>query len=93
MTQDQVAKRLEISRSSVAMYESGSREPDFEMLESIADLFNVNMRDLVGEEKEKPFKLEELTPEKAEFIDLIQKMTPEQVRALIAVAKLTLHDQ
>ena len=48
MTQQQLADKLDISRSTVGMYENGSREPDFETLELIADFFNVNMDRLIG---------------------------------------------
>lgn len=43
LSQAELAKHLKISRSTVSMYESGKREPDFETLEIIADFFNVNM--------------------------------------------------
>ncbi|MBQ1483681.1 MAG: helix-turn-helix transcriptional regulator [Eubacterium sp.] len=46
-TQDDVAKRLGLSRSAVSMYEIGQREPDLETLEMFADLYNVNM-DVLG---------------------------------------------
>ena len=48
MTQDELAKSLKISRSTVGMYENGSREPDYEMLELIADYFNVDINYLLG---------------------------------------------
>lgn len=48
MTQPELAGKLGISRSTVSMYESGAREPDFETLEDIADLFNVDMNTLIG---------------------------------------------
>lgn len=47
-SQDILAERLEISRSAVGNYETGIREPSFEMLETIADLFNVDMDFLTG---------------------------------------------
>lgn len=43
LSQDDVAKLLNISRSRISMYEQGKRQPDFEMLEAIADFYNVNM--------------------------------------------------
>ena len=46
-TQDELAERLGVSRSRVGMYETGRREPDFETLEAIADLFNVDMNYLL----------------------------------------------
>lgn len=39
-SQDELAKRLGISRSTIGNYEQGIREPDFETLEKIADVFN-----------------------------------------------------
>ena len=48
ITQVELAKQLGISRSTVGMYESGSREPDFETLELIADYFNVDTDYLLG---------------------------------------------
>ena len=41
LTQLQLAKALGVSKSTVGMWETGGREPDFETLESIADYFNV----------------------------------------------------
>lgn len=50
LTQEELATSLGISRSTIGMYESGAREPNFEMLEIIADYFNVDMSDLLGTE-------------------------------------------
>ena len=47
-TQDELANKLGIVKSTVSMYETGKRQPDFEKLEEIADLFNVNMDYLLG---------------------------------------------
>ena len=47
-TQDDLSKRLGISKSTISMYENGNREPDFETLELIADFFNVDMNYLIG---------------------------------------------
>lgn len=48
LTQDELAKKLNISRSTIGMYEKGAREPDFETLELIADFFNVDIDYLLG---------------------------------------------
>lgn len=41
MTQADLAKAINQSQSSITMYETGKREPDFETLEALADVFNV----------------------------------------------------
>ena len=48
ITQEQLAALLKVSRSTIGMYETGSREPDFETLEAIADIFNVDLDYLMG---------------------------------------------
>lgn len=48
LTQEDLAKALKVSRSTIGMYENGSREPDYETLEAIADYFNVYIDYLLG---------------------------------------------
>lgn len=48
LTQEQLANALEISKSSIGMYELDKRQPDFETMEAIADFFNVDMDYLYG---------------------------------------------
>ena len=48
LTQRELAKILGVSESTVGMYERNQREPAFEMLEAIADYFNVDMDYLTG---------------------------------------------
>ena len=47
-TQEQLAKKLGITKSRLGMYEIGQRNPDVETLELIADFFNVDMNYLLG---------------------------------------------
>ena len=48
LTQNEMAEKIVISRSTIGMYETGAREPDFETLEKIADYFNVDTDFLLG---------------------------------------------
>jgi transcriptional regulator with XRE-family HTH domain len=48
MTQADLAKKLGISSSAVAMYERGEREPNFDTLKNIGVFFNVDMNYLLG---------------------------------------------
>lgn len=42
LTQPELAKILGVSRPTVTKYESGEREPDYQMLAKIADYFGVS---------------------------------------------------
>ena len=48
LTQQQLADKLNISRSAIGMYETGKREPEIEVLETFADFYNVDMNTLTG---------------------------------------------
>ncbi len=48
MTQLELANTLGLSFSAISMYERGEREPSFEVMETIADYFNVTMDFLMG---------------------------------------------
>ena len=48
MSQQELADALGIPKSSINMYERGERQPNFEVLETIADFFNVDIDYLLG---------------------------------------------
>ena len=48
LSQQQLADKIGISKSSINMYERGEREPGIETLEAFADFFNVDMNYLLG---------------------------------------------
>ena len=48
ITQRELAKMLKVSPSTIAMYETGQRAPDPEMLKRIAEYFNVSLDWLMG---------------------------------------------
>lgn len=48
ITQDDIAKIINTSRSCISNYESGNREPDNETILIIADYFNVSVDFLLG---------------------------------------------
>lgn len=50
LSQSELADKLGVAKSTISMYEVGKREPDFETLEAIADLFNVDMNFLLGKD-------------------------------------------
>ena len=47
LTQEELAAKLGKAKSTISMYENGNREPDYETLEELADLFNVDINTLI----------------------------------------------
>lgn len=48
LTQQQVAKSLELTRSAYSQYELGTRNPDHDILNKIADFYDVSIDYLLG---------------------------------------------
>ncbi|AMA74192.1 MULTISPECIES: helix-turn-helix domain-containing protein [Aneurinibacillus] len=48
LTQEEIAKHLNISRGTYAHYEINKRQPDFATLQKFADFFNVSTDYLLG---------------------------------------------
>lgn len=48
LTQQELADRLGVAKSTISMYESGERRPNFQIAEAITDLFGVDLSYLIG---------------------------------------------
>ena len=48
ISQAALAKKVQVSRSAVSMWETGEREPNLDMIEALADIFNVPFASLVA---------------------------------------------
>ena len=59
MTQADLARAINQSQSSITMYECGRREPDFETLEALADVFNVSLSSIVADEDAGTYSVDE----------------------------------
>lgn len=62
MTQGEFAEKIGISKSAVGMYEQGRREPTYDILIKISNVFNVKI-DWLLSEKEEIRELEKLLEE------------------------------
>lgn len=51
LTQEQMARKVGISRAALAKYEINNREPDFKTVKLIADFFNVSIDYLLDREQ------------------------------------------
>ena len=90
MTQADLAHAINQSQSSITMYETGRREPDFETLEAFADIFNVPLSSLVSDDTSAP---EMHDDEIRLLVPGVSKLPPEQVErtknAFLAMFKAT----
>ena len=86
MTQSDLANAINQSQSSITMYETGRREPDFETLEALADVFNVPLSSIISDDNgldhipsPLPYVNETVTTSEARIISGgIDQMPPEK---------------
>jgi len=78
ITQAELAKVIGVSPSTIGMYESGVREPNFEIEEKIADYFNVSLDMLRG----KKGRIDEIKA----LLNEVTIMDEEDLEALKAVS-------
>lgn len=69
ISQKELANYIDVSPSLVGMYEQGRRKPGFEILEAIADYFNINIDTLYGKDEiETPYYLDPVVSEYAQAV-------------------------
>lgn len=84
LSQRELATKLNMSPSSIGMYESGKRQPRFEDEETIADFFNVDINTLRGRRiTETP----ELDARSMQFVRLFQNVPKEVQDAVETLLK------
>lgn len=54
LTQEEFAKAISVSKGAVAMWETGKRTPDTDMLKTISKFFRVTVDELIGNTHEPP---------------------------------------
>ena len=71
LTQEQLAETLNVSRRTVSRWETGSNMPDLDLLMEIADLYEVDLREMLNGERKSEDKmnkeLEETVLQVAEY--------------------------
>lgn len=72
-TQEELADRLGISRAALSHYEKNRREPDFETLAKLADLFKVTIDYLIGRTNHPQSILQSDVKEKVDTINLSEE--------------------
>ena len=75
MTQGQLAKKLNLTKSVISAYETDLRLPSYDVLIGIAKIYNVSTDFLLGLERKQEMDLSGLTQEEIEaLLNLIKAM-------------------
>jgi len=82
LTQAELADRLGISKSAVSMYERGCREPEFSLLQAMADEFHVSVSALLGRDET---ELVNRDPELTEYLEALRDRP--EIRMLFSLTK------
>lgn len=80
LSQEELGKKLGLAKSTISMYESGTREPNLEVLEAIADTFNVDMNTLTDSKVSA-----DLSNELQEYLEELKNRS--EMRMLFSLAK------
>lgn len=102
--QEDIARRIGVARTTYAMYEQNSREPDNDTLLKIAAVFDTSIDYLLGHSSDPDAPVQEIDPEWIELHELIKqkgaeleatailrtasKMTKEQLRDILKVFEM-----
>ena len=81
LSQGEVAKALEIERSTYANYEQGRRQPPQEVEERIADYFNTDLNTLRG------IPVPDYSIEDIEFLEVYKNLDEKRKARLLAYAQ------
>lgn len=82
---------VKITRSAVGMWESGQRIPKWEVLETIADYFNVDIQYLRGKDPVEATTAQQ--QREALFLELLRQLSPAQQEMILAQLQGAVHIQ
>lgn len=84
-TREDLAKKLNMSLSTFAKYERGERKVKPELLEKIAEIYNISVATFFGEEVELPEEFKKIGVKWMRVINEFEKrnLTPEQIEATV----------
>ena len=70
LSQVQLAERLGVSKSAISFYESDTREPPYDTLIRMADIFRVTVEYLLGISREQAMTIWGLTRDEEVFLNI-----------------------
>lgn len=83
MTQRQLAEKVGVSASTITMYERGQRVPNDDIKEALADVFNISISELYGNDEERT----QNTPLENQLIVNYRKMTDQAQVVLLDISE------
>jgi transcriptional regulator with XRE-family HTH domain len=97
MSQAAIAEHLDMSKSTIGMYETGAITPSLEVLNMLADFFNVSIGYLLGEEDYSTYYLRPEVAQRAQEIyedpelrilfDAKRDLSPEDLEIVVNMIK------
>lgn len=82
LSQVALAEKLQVSKSIIGAYETGDRKPSYEILELLADFFNVSIDYLTGKENASMYYI---NPEAALLVQEVSESP--KLKTLVSAAK------
>lgn len=93
-TQEQLAETLNVSRRTVSRWETGNNMPDLDLLMEIADLYEVDLREMLNGERKSEDKmnkeLEETVLQVAEYTNADKQRVTKTVQGFFLLGILAL---
>ena len=93
-TQEQLAETLNVSRRTVSRWETGNNMPDLDLLMEIADLYGVDLREMLNGERKSEDKmnkeLEETVLQVAEYTNADKQRVTKTVQGFFLLGILAL---
>ena len=94
LTQEQLAETLNVSRRTVSRWETGNNMPDLDLLMEIADLYEVDLREMLNGERKSEDKmnkeLEETVLQVAEYTNADKQRVTKTVQGFFLLGILAL---
>ncbi len=97
LTQEELSIKTGLSKSTISMYERGERFPSEQILELLADIFNVDMNVLLGKQTKSTYYLNPETarlaqealddPDTKILLDAKRDLSPEDLQYVIGLIK------
>ncbi len=78
MTQQEVAARIGLQRSTYSRYEEGTNRPSWKVLIKLADLYGITMDELVGRRTRSSHSVREVEPDKQSMMGVNREIEVRQ---------------